>query len=82
MRAERRQLRSLVHSGSSDEGTIRAQAAKVAEAEADLAVGKAAAARKFLALLTPQQVTKYQGIMAQREGKVKRLGCCDKMEAR
>lgn len=82
MRAERRQLRALVHSGSADEGAIRAQAAKVAEAEADLAVSKAQGARKFLSLLTPDQATKYREMMVKREGKLKRGGCCDKMEAK
>ena len=82
MRAERRQLRALVHSGSSDEGAIRAQAAKVAQAEADLAVSKARMARKFIALLSPEQLSKYQEMATRREGKMKRFGCCDEMEAK
>lgn len=82
MRAERRELRALVHSGSANEGAIRAQAAKVAEAEADLAVSKAQGARKFLALLTPEQVTKYREMMIQHEGEKKRGDCRDKMEGR
>jgi periplasmic protein CpxP/Spy len=82
MRAERRQLRMLVHSGSSDEVAIRAQAAKVAQAEADLAVSKARMARKFIALLTPEQLSKYQGMTAKGEGKMRRPGCCDEMEGK
>ena len=67
--AEKRQLRSLIHSGSSDEQAIRAQAARVAAAEADLAVMKAKNAKQFLALLTPEQATKLQAIQAERGAK-------------
>ena len=82
LRAEKRQLRTLVHSGNADEGAIRAQAARVAQAEADLAVRKGEMAKKFIALLTPEQATKYREMMAKHEGRMKRFGCCDTMDAR
>jgi len=74
----KRQLRTLVQSGSADEAAIRAQAAKVAGAEADLAVKRAQGTKQFLALLTPDQVTKYQAMQAKREAKPMRFGGCDK----
>lgn len=69
--AEKHQLRTLVMSGSADEAAIRAQAAKVAAAEADLAVKRGQGAKQFLALLTPDQVIKLKAIQAKREQKVK-----------
>ncbi|WP_136516140.1 Spy/CpxP family protein refolding chaperone [Geomonas edaphica] len=57
---ERRALRDLVHSGSADEGAIRAQSAKVAGLQADLAVARAAVAKQVLALLTPEQAAKFK----------------------
>lgn len=71
MIAAKQQLRGLVQSGSADETAIRAQAAKVAAAEADLAVKRAQIAKQFLALLTPEQVTKLRAIQAKRELKFK-----------
>jgi periplasmic protein CpxP/Spy len=70
---EKHQLRALVQSGSADEAAIRAQAGKVAAAEADLAVKRAQSAKQFLALLTPDQVTKLRAIQAKRDLKFKKL---------
>lgn len=58
--SERRALRDLVHSGSAEEGAIRAQSAKVAALQADVAVARAAAAKQFIALLTPEQAAKFK----------------------
>jgi protein CpxP len=74
MLSAKQQLRGMVHSGSADETAIRAQAAKVAAAEADLAVKRAQAAKQFLALLTPEQVTKLRAIEARREAKFGKHG--------
>ena len=65
--AAKQQLRALVQSGSADESAIRAQSAKVAAAQADLAVKRAQASKQFLALLTPDQVTKLRALQAKRE---------------
>ncbi|HBA89316.1 MAG TPA: hypothetical protein DCZ75_15415 [Geobacter sp.] len=62
----RRQLQTLVHSGSADEAAIRAQAAKVAAVESDLAVQRAQEAGQFLALLTAEQATKLKEIQTKR----------------
>lgn len=74
LRAAKHQLRALVQSGSADEAAVRAQAAMVAAAEADLAVQRAQGAKRFLALLTPDQVTKLKAIQAKREQKRKGFG--------
>jgi len=63
----KQQLRTLIQSGSADEAAIRAQSAKVAAAQADLAVARAQTAKQFLALLTPDQVTKLRALQAKRE---------------
>jgi periplasmic protein CpxP/Spy len=65
--AEKHQLRNLTLSGAADEAAIRAQSAKVAAAEADLAVKRAGEAKELLALLTPEQVGKLKTIMDKRE---------------
>jgi protein CpxP len=70
---EKHQLRNLVHSGSADEAAIRAQSAKVAAAEADLAVKRAQGAKQFLALLTPDQVTKLRVLQAERDKKFEKF---------
>jgi protein CpxP len=62
----KQQLRALVSSGA-DEAAIRAQSAKVATAEADLAVKRAQSAHQFLLLLTTEQATKLKVIQAKRE---------------
>jgi protein CpxP len=66
LQTARHELRTLVQSGSTDEAGIRAQASKVATAEADLAVQRAQGTRQFLALLTPDQATKLKAIQAKR----------------
>lgn len=87
LRTEKRQLHALIHSGSADEAAVRAQAAKVASVEAELAVKRAQGAKQFLALLTPEQVTKYRELQAKREagregrmGRFGRFGACDDAE--
>lgn len=69
MMTERRQLRKLVMSGTADEAAVRAQSAKVASIQSDLAVKRAQQTKQLLALLTPDQINKLQGILAKREAK-------------
>lgn len=84
LRAEQRELRAMIHSGSAEEAALRAQAAKVAAAEADLAVRKAQGAKQFLALLNPEQVKKFKELQAKREakreGRFGRFGACEEGE--
>ena len=67
--AEKREMRTLVQSGSADEAAIRAQAAKVAGVEADLAVQRAQTAKQFRAILTPQQVEKFKAIQKEKDAR-------------
>ena len=69
----RHDLRAMIQSGAADETAIRAQSAKVAAAQADLAVKRAQATKQFLALLTPDQVTKLKAIQAKRELKFQKF---------
>ncbi len=62
-------LETLVASGTTDPATIQAQAAAVVTAETNLAVQRAQNTKQFLALLTPDQMAKYNAIQAKREAK-------------
>lgn len=64
LKNERLQLRNLIHSGTADEAAVRAQSAKVAAVQADLAVQRAQTVKKLMALLTPEQQKKLQELKA------------------
>lgn len=70
MRAERRALRALIQADTIDEPAIRAQSAKVAAVEADLAVQHARVAKEIRAILTPEQIAKEKELQAQRDKKM------------
>ena len=70
---ERRALQTLIQSGTADEAAIRAQAAKIACIGANLAVLRAQEARAFLALLTPDQVAKFNAIQAARDARFQKF---------
>jgi len=57
---ERRALRDIIHAPTIDETAIRAQAAKVASLEADLAVQRAHVSHDIRAVLTPDQLEKLK----------------------
>ena len=80
MRTEKRQLQALVHSGSADEAAVRAQAAKVAAIESDLAVQKSQQAKEFLALLTPEQAAKLKEIQGKHRGHSRGFDCHEGFE--
>ena len=82
MMTEKQQLRTLIHSGNADEAAIRAQSAKVAAVQADLAVKRAQAAKQFLALLTPDQVTKLRAMQEKRDQKFKKFAPAEAPPAR
>lgn len=65
--SEKRDMRTLIQSGSADEAAIRAQGAKVAGVEADLAVQRAQMAKQFRAILTPGQVEKFKAIQKEKD---------------
>jgi protein CpxP len=70
MHTERQALRTLIQANAIDEAAIRAQSAKVAAVEADLAVQRAKVAREIRAILTPEQIAKEKELQAQRDKKM------------
>lgn len=64
---EKREMRTLIQLGSADEATIRAQAAKVAGVEADLAVQRSHMVKQLRAILTPEQIEKFKSVQKERE---------------
>lgn len=68
LRVEKRELQTLIHSGKADEATIRAQAAEVAAIQSDLAVRRGEQAKKFHAMLTPEQASKLKELQQKRKG--------------
>ncbi|HJV66046.1 MAG TPA: Spy/CpxP family protein refolding chaperone [Geomonas sp.] len=67
------QLGTMVASGSAEPSAIQTQAAAVATAETNLALQKAQNTKKFLALLTPDQVNTYQAFQAKREARFQKF---------
>jgi protein CpxP len=68
--AERRSLRTLIQADTIDEAAIRAQSAKVAAVEADLAVQRAHVAQQVRAILTPEQVQKFKDLQATQDSRM------------
>lgn len=73
MHNEKRQMKEMIMSGSTDEAAIRAQSAKVAAVQADLAVSRAAMAKEIKAVLTPDQAAKLKILMKEREKKMEQF---------
>lgn len=67
---ERRQLRATIHAETVDETAIRAQAAKVAALEADLAVLRATVAHEIKPVLTAEQIEKLKAMGADVDERV------------
>jgi Spy/CpxP family protein refolding chaperone len=61
---EHRALRKTIHTAPVNEAAIRAQAARVAQIEADLDVKRAYISERIRAVLTPEQVEKLKQIAA------------------
>jgi Spy/CpxP family protein refolding chaperone len=64
---ERRAMRTLIQSETFDETAIRAQSARVATVETDLAVNRAQVAQKLRAILTPDQLQKSKTLQEKRD---------------
>lgn len=84
MVAECRALRNLVRADSVDEAAIRAQAAKVAAIQADMAVRRAQIFQKIRTVLKPEQVEKFKALQEKRDGKMDKCPprgrCCGPLE--
>lgn len=74
LKSEHRSLRSLVHAGTVDDAAIRAQSAKVAAIQADLAVQRAHMGQEVRKLLTPEQVQKLKAFQAKQEERQDKAG--------
>jgi len=70
LKVERRSLRVLIQADTIDEAAIRAQSAKVAAVEADLAVQRAHVAQQMRAILTPEQVQTFKALQAKRDSRM------------
>ncbi|HUJ72712.1 MAG TPA: Spy/CpxP family protein refolding chaperone [Verrucomicrobiae bacterium] len=67
---ERRALRDTIRAETIDETAIRAQAAKVASLEANLAVQRAHVAHEIRAVLTPEQLQKLKDMQLTVDARV------------
>jgi periplasmic protein CpxP/Spy len=67
---ERRALREQIRAQTIDEAAIRAQAAKVASLEADLAVERAHVAHDIRAVLTPEQIQKLKDMQIDADARI------------
>jgi protein CpxP len=68
---ERRALRDTIRAEKTiDEAAIRAQAAKVASLEADLAVQRAHVAHEIRAVLTPGQLQKLKDMQTDADARI------------
>ncbi len=65
----RRSMRDAIHSPTIDESAIRAQAAKVASLQADLAVQRAHVSHDIRAVLTADQIQKLQDMQAKADAR-------------
>lgn len=66
---ERRALRALLQAETIDEAAIRAQAAKVAALQADMAVERAHIHQAVRKVLNPEQLQKFKELQAERDRK-------------
>jgi Spy/CpxP family protein refolding chaperone len=67
---ERRALRDTIRAETIDESVIRAQAAKLASLECDLAVQRAHVAHEIRAVLTPEQLQKLKGLQVDVDARI------------
>jgi protein CpxP len=71
--AERRALREVIRAEPVNETAIRAQSAKVAAIEADLAVARAHVVKDLRAVLTDEQIDKLKDMQAEFYERVDRI---------
>jgi Spy/CpxP family protein refolding chaperone len=68
--AEHRALQDLIQSGKADEAAVRAQSAKIAAIQADLAVERAKIAQELRPALTEEQIKKLQEMKGEWRARV------------
>lgn len=69
----RRELRNLIRSDKPDEAVIREQVSKIAATSGNLAVGRAKMYQEVRALLTPEQIRKFQALQEKRDRRIDRM---------
>lgn len=67
---ERRALRQAIHATPVNEAAIRAQAGKVAQLEADLAVRRAHISERVRAILTPDQIGRLNELSEEVDARI------------
>ena len=67
LRAERKNLQTLIHADTVDEAAIRAETAKIAGIQADLNVNRAKVGAQFRAILKPAQLATLKTLHQERE---------------
>ncbi|MBW6503834.1 Spy/CpxP family protein refolding chaperone [bacterium] len=70
MASERRKLRNLTRADKTDEAAIREQARKIAATSGELAVRRARVAQEVRAVLTPEQIVKFQALQEKRDRRI------------
>lgn len=70
---ERRALRSLIQADTIDEAAIRAESAKIAGLQADLAVHRAHVDQEVRGILTPEQAATAKELQVRRDRKMEEL---------
>jgi protein CpxP len=70
---EKRNMRTLVQADKTDEAAIRAQAAKLAAVEGDMAIQRAHMAKQIRAILTPEQIEKFKAMQKERQQKFEKF---------
>jgi protein CpxP len=71
LRAEKKNLHTLMHADSVDEAAIRAETARIAAIQADLNVNRAKAGAQFRAILTPSQLATLKTMHEKRLEKMR-----------
>ncbi len=72
LRAERQNLRALIHADTIGEAAIRAETAKIAGIQAELNVNRAKIGAQFRAILTPDQLAILKAMHQKGHGKLPR----------
>ena len=72
LRAEKKNLSSLVHADKTDEAAIRAQASKIGGIEGDIAVQRSRTLNQISAILTPEQAQKFKSLQKERDCRIEK----------
>jgi len=71
--AERRQLRTIIHTEPVDDAAIRTQITKIASLEADMAINRAHIGQKIRTILTPEQRQNAEELFKKADARIDRF---------